>query len=200
MRPVAPPPDQPNMPRYEIFHDVLAPAILDWRARYLKQQELAETERREAVRQRELEQAQTLAEEQRRRAEEQARVAGRMRRRLLRLLLILPFVLAAIVSAPLALLKKSSEAEIILKVSQVAFTLGEQGTNGLLNAINVVSLRLQNFRTIELGPSALEIAAASGWQRIRTGGQMLITSKGAFTSATLADVTLNELGVTPGCV
>ena len=36
LRPVAPPPDQPTKLRYEIFHDVLAPAILDWRARYVQ--------------------------------------------------------------------------------------------------------------------------------------------------------------------
>ncbi len=35
LRPVAPPPDQMDAPtRYEIFHDVLAPAMLDWRRRY----------------------------------------------------------------------------------------------------------------------------------------------------------------------
>jgi hypothetical protein len=33
LRPVAPSPDKPAAPRYEIFHDVLAPAILDWRQR-----------------------------------------------------------------------------------------------------------------------------------------------------------------------
>lgn len=38
LRPVAPPPDQLEAPtRYEIFHDVLAPAMLDWRRRYLQQ-------------------------------------------------------------------------------------------------------------------------------------------------------------------
>ncbi len=38
LRPVAPPPDQLDAPtRYEIFHDVLAPAMLDWRRRYLQQ-------------------------------------------------------------------------------------------------------------------------------------------------------------------
>ena len=38
LRPVAPPPDHPNAPpRYEIFHDVLAPAMLDWRRRYYVQ-------------------------------------------------------------------------------------------------------------------------------------------------------------------
>jgi hypothetical protein len=34
LRPVTPPPDQPQVARYEIFHDVLAAAILDWRERY----------------------------------------------------------------------------------------------------------------------------------------------------------------------
>lgn len=34
LRPVAPALDQSDAPSYEIFHDVLAPAILDWRARY----------------------------------------------------------------------------------------------------------------------------------------------------------------------
>lgn len=38
LRPVAPPPDHLDAPtRYEIFHDVLAPAMLDWRRRYLQQ-------------------------------------------------------------------------------------------------------------------------------------------------------------------
>jgi WD40 repeat protein len=46
LRPVAAPLDQPGLPRYEIFHDVLAGAIVDWRARYMRQQELAEAERR----------------------------------------------------------------------------------------------------------------------------------------------------------
>jgi hypothetical protein len=35
LRPVVPPPDQPTAQRYEIFHDVLAPAVLDWRSRYI---------------------------------------------------------------------------------------------------------------------------------------------------------------------
>lgn len=35
LRSVDPPPDQPSTPRYEIFHDVLASAVLDWRSRYV---------------------------------------------------------------------------------------------------------------------------------------------------------------------
>lgn len=34
-------PDNPEATRYEIFHDVLAPAILDWRRRYVEDQERA---------------------------------------------------------------------------------------------------------------------------------------------------------------
>jgi tetratricopeptide (TPR) repeat protein len=79
LRTVAPPLDRPDTPRYEIFHDVLAPAILDWRSRYVQAQELRQAKRlaaseaaareRETARQRELEQAQSLALEQQRRAE-----------------------------------------------------------------------------------------------------------------------------------
>lgn len=35
LRPVPAPVDQPGPPRFEIFHDVLAPAVLDWRRRYV---------------------------------------------------------------------------------------------------------------------------------------------------------------------
>src|SRR5579884_1223871 len=68
LRSVAAPSDQPH---YEIFHDVLAPAILDWQARYVQAQERAEAERQaEEQRQR--------AEAERQRAEEQARSARRL--------------------------------------------------------------------------------------------------------------------------
>jgi hypothetical protein len=67
LRPVRPP-DQQAPVRYEIFHDVLAPAVLDWRARYVQAQKQAEAEQR--------------AQEQQQRAEEQARVAERLRQAL----------------------------------------------------------------------------------------------------------------------
>lgn len=44
LRPIAPPLDQPNEPRYEIFHDVLGAPILDWRARFVQGQEKIESE------------------------------------------------------------------------------------------------------------------------------------------------------------
>jgi WD40 repeat protein len=68
LRSVAAPSDQPH---YEIFHDVLAPAILDWQARYVQAQGRAEAERQaEEQRQR--------AETERQRAEEQTRSARRL--------------------------------------------------------------------------------------------------------------------------
>lgn len=45
LRPVEPAPQRPDVPRYEIFHDVLAPAILDWRRRYLEARELVARKR-----------------------------------------------------------------------------------------------------------------------------------------------------------
>ncbi len=90
LRPVAPPPDKPDTLRYEVFHDVLALAILDWQARYVQARERVEAEERatieaseqerETSRQRELAHAQALAKEQRLRAEEQAKIARRFRR------------------------------------------------------------------------------------------------------------------------
>jgi WD40 repeat protein len=66
--------------RYEIFHNVLAPAILDWRTRHVRAQRQADAERK--------------AEEQRQRADEQGRIAGRLRRRSLARIMILVATLA----------------------------------------------------------------------------------------------------------
>lgn len=45
LRTVSPATEQPAMPRFEIFHDVMGAAILDWRTRYLRKKEKAEAER-----------------------------------------------------------------------------------------------------------------------------------------------------------
>lgn len=46
LRTVEPPPDRPLATRYEIFHDVLAGPILDWRQRYLQAESRRELEQR----------------------------------------------------------------------------------------------------------------------------------------------------------
>lgn len=49
LRTVDPPLDQPDEPRYEVFHDVLALAILDWRGRYVIDRKVREDRRRMKV-------------------------------------------------------------------------------------------------------------------------------------------------------
>lgn len=66
LSPVAPAPDQPAGEWYQIFHDVLAAAVLEWRSRYVKVEEQR--------------QAEADAAEQRRKAEKEARSAARLRR------------------------------------------------------------------------------------------------------------------------
>jgi CHASE2 domain-containing sensor protein len=72
VRPVAPPPGAPSGPRYEVFHDILAPAILDWRTRH--ERERLEREKQEAERRR---------DELERQQREMLRAAERRRRTLL---------------------------------------------------------------------------------------------------------------------
>jgi WD40 repeat protein len=55
LRPVEPPMDRPEAPRYEIFHDVLAPAVLDWQRRYIAEQERLASEQALVARQQEAE-------------------------------------------------------------------------------------------------------------------------------------------------
>lgn len=45
LRPIAPPPGESDGVRYEIFHDVLAQAVLDWRTRYMQEQKRVAAER-----------------------------------------------------------------------------------------------------------------------------------------------------------
>lgn len=66
LRPIAPPPGQTDGLRYEIFHDVLAQAVLDWRARYSQEQ-------KRLVAERELAEERALAEAKLREAQQRAR-------------------------------------------------------------------------------------------------------------------------------
>ncbi len=103
LRPVAPPPQQPTLTRYEIFHDVLIPAILDWRARYANdQRERADRERQQQALQRAWDEANRQKEQaavERLRAETQARTARRLRRQALLLALVSLLALGAAVAA-----------------------------------------------------------------------------------------------------
>jgi tetratricopeptide (TPR) repeat protein len=157
LRPVPGPPNQPDKQRYEIFHDVLAPAILDWRRRHVQAQELTEAKRRaaseaaerekEAARQRELKQAQSLALEQQRRAEaerqradEKAKVARRLKV-LSRALVVM--VVLALVAALVALKQKwkadanASEAQAQEKSARENAELAQKNKQIAMAAANI---------------------------------------------------------------
>jgi WD40 repeat protein len=89
LRPVPPPVDQPGPPRFEIFHDVMAPAVLDWRRRYVAEKDRLASEAA-------LERARHESEEEHRRTKRRLR-----RSRLLSatLALLLVAVIAAVVYA-----------------------------------------------------------------------------------------------------
>lgn len=46
LRALAPPPDKPSLLRYEIYHDVLAAALLEWQKRFTLARELEETKKK----------------------------------------------------------------------------------------------------------------------------------------------------------
>jgi hypothetical protein len=84
LRSVVPTAEQPGSPRYEIFHDVLGAAVLDWRRRFLADKAKTEARKQaeaqlEAAR-RESEQERQLSEERARRAEERLQGARKVRR------------------------------------------------------------------------------------------------------------------------
>ena len=102
--------DSRDLRRYEIYHDSLAQAVLDWRRRFIAEEQKRELERQQKIeaekKQKELEQAQALltaqqerAEAERRRAEEQALAATRLRRMVLYLLVISSVALGVAVYA-----------------------------------------------------------------------------------------------------
>ena len=114
-----------NPERYEIFHDVLAQPILEWRRAYLVQKERAaeqELQAAEGERQRhELEQTRALASAEQRRAEVEARSARRLR------WMLAAVVVALLVAAGAAVFafRQRQEARELAKVADYRRTQGE---------------------------------------------------------------------------
>jgi flagellar basal body-associated protein FliL len=117
-----------NPERYEIFHDVLAQPILDWRRAYLAQKERAvEQERQtaEAERQRhELEQTRKLAMAEQQRAKEQSRSAKRLRWMLAAVMIALLLAAYAAISA----VGQRQQARELTKVAEYQRTHAEAAT------------------------------------------------------------------------
>jgi uncharacterized protein YkwD len=120
LRTVDPPPDQPRETRYEIFHDVLAAAILDWRGRYMLEKDKREFEQRLAEEARaeqqrlEEERRQKELDDARKLAESEAKASRRLRRLTAALVVVSIF---AIIAAGLAL-RNSIDADAQRKVAE----------------------------------------------------------------------------------
>jgi WD40 repeat protein len=104
LRPVESPADRPKDPRYQIFHDVLATPVLEWRARFVEAQALTEAKLR--------------AHQEARRAEleTEARSAARLRRLAAGLAVV--FVLAVIASIVALMQWKRAKAQATLSFSR----------------------------------------------------------------------------------
>jgi WD40 repeat protein len=100
LRAVGATPGRPNGTRYEIAHDVLGAAVLDWRSRFVREQERLELERRAAA------ERQQLADEKREAEEREA--AERRRARTFRALAgtALALLLATVAFLAYALVEK----------------------------------------------------------------------------------------------
>ena len=109
LRPVAPPIDRPEALSFEIFHDILAPAILDWRARRMQSQERADAERR--------------AEQQQRVAEEKARAASRLRKLVAALAVVSLLALGAALFAVMQNRQAQKDRSLALHQAHIADSL-----------------------------------------------------------------------------
>jgi WD40 repeat protein len=150
--------------RYEIFHDVLAPAILDWRRRYVQTRELRDAEKRAA--------------EQKKRAEEQARAALKFRLLAAGLAIVTVLVLAiaiwafraqqAAVAAEDRATKAKDDEERAKQRAEEQATLAatraveaEKATKEAEAATNVAKKERENAETQERIAQSRELAAAA---------------------------------------
>ncbi len=116
LRPAEPPHNRQDVQRYEIFHDVLAPAILDWRTRFLQAQEQSDSARQ--------------AEESLKQAKEQARIA-RWLRWLTATLLVLFLTAGAAAFYALSQKRQAQDSEQVVRNTLAEL---EKATSGRRNA------------------------------------------------------------------
>ncbi len=154
LRPVAPPSDKPKTLRYEVFHDVLAVAILVWRARYVqaKKQKFIDEKQKEKHQQ-EIEAERERAEQAQLLAEEKARSA---RRRLIMLAALAVMFVVAVLSAGIAV--KYYRAQKGLTETQKDLTERAENLSKQLNMF--LTSRIEELKN---NPNTREIA--ENWEK-----------------------------------
>ena len=147
LTPVAPPPDRPARESYQIFHDVLAGAVLEWRNQYQRTAERAEADAR--------------AEEQRLRAEHEAATSARLRkqRRMLGILLVAASTLLIVVGVLGYFMFTTAGA---LSQLQAAFSASDARLNALVAQLREAQNAAVNFYqdAQEAAQAAIELAEA----------------------------------------
>lgn len=185
LRPVDPPIDQPTERRYEIFHDVLGPAVLSWCAAFVQRK------RRAAAEQRALEQEQ--------RANEQARIATRLRRLVAALVVMFLLSLGAVGFAFAQRSQAKRNERVAQKYAQDSEDLRTEGKR--LKAIGEAA---QHQAMIERGHTkdaqdkaddAQQAADQSAAQAARDKSAALVATGVARSAQADAIATLNRLGI-----
>lgn len=129
-------------------------------------------------------------------------------------LLVVPWLVAALALAPLALMRTSAEVEIRLTVDRLSFRVGERGAEGFLSAIPTESLTVQAFEWVDLGTGNLRVAVfdsqgrPESWGPIERDAYRLKAVEPAWSNVTFdsgetetspaAEIMLNQLDLTPG--
>ena len=129
------------------------------------------------------------------------------RLRRFRLLIVLPFAVSALILAPLALLKRTSEVELDLQVTGISFVNGQsEGAGPFFGSVALRSVTISNFLELTLRSDDVEIDDSpvqdepfpGKWRQIDAGTDVQITSTSDFGALTLHEVDLNELEIPPG--
>ena len=173
LRSIQPAPDQPRETRYEIFHDVLAPAILDWRRRYQQERDQHEL-------QVEAEAQRRQAEEARGREKEQREVAARFR------LLAAAVAAVGVLAVSLAILAfaQRNEAQAQQKAA-VSRQLAGQALSNLDDRIDIAALlavaAVQESDTAEARRSLLSALIHNRRLRVVMAGHVDRASSVAFS-------------------
>jgi hypothetical protein len=190
LRTVVPPPDQPRETRYEIFHDVLAAAILDWRGRYVQEKEKRELTERLAEGAR-VEQQRAEEARQRKELEAEARASRRLRRLALALVLV---SLIAVVAAALAVIgwtqTESARAQlsgIVEGLQRSALSSGDQAavTQATADAAAARAAALQATANagVHADPTVAVAQANAAKQAATQGAVAQVTAQAAAAQA-----------------
>lgn len=157
LRTIAASASQPGIPpSYEIFHDVIAPAVLDWRRRFVEQQTLEEI-RREEEEKRDQEQAEKAREQEL----ENSREKSKRMRILATAALCVMTLLAGLTFYAFQQRKEAIKSQKLAVASQ---NLAQQRLHKIKNSIKVIKAALSDepFRNLdELAQSNPELFNSS---------------------------------------